>query len=313
MELLRGQAWVATVDQLGALGVGPPAVSRARHRGLVDAVAPGLVGLHGVWDSFDGRVWAAQLIGGDGAFVSGPTAARLYGLRGMPSSPVEVTIPETAHRRVPPWVRLVKTSWRDDEPQATRGDGLSVASPLRMLFGLARCLNQHRFERAAEDAWHLGLVTPPEAARYLAQVRRRGLTGVARFEAWVEVVARRSAPAQSGLEQYVVDLVHRAGLPDPVRQHALTLRTGDVIHLDVAWPEIRLAIEPGHTWWHGGDLRMRADQDRDRACAELGWLIVRYDESVRTRSPRAAASQLALIYRRRSTAVRPADPAEAAS
>jgi hypothetical protein len=311
MELLRGQGWVASIDQLGTLGVGAAAVSRARRRGLVDALAPGVVGLRGAWDSFEGRVWAALLIGGGGAFVSGPTAARLYGLRGMPVSPAEVTIPETAHRHVPPWIRLVKTSWTDDEACPARPDGLVVASPLRMLFGLARCFNQHRFERAAEDAWHLGLVAPAEAAEYLARIRRRGLTGVARFEAWIDRAGARSEPAQSGLEQYLADLVRMAGLPQPARQHPLTLGTGEVIHLDLAWPEIRLAIEPGHTWWHGGDLRMRADQDRDRACAEIGWLIVRYDESVRTRSWSATAREFARIHRGRSGVVLAAARAQA--
>ena len=47
-----------------------------------------------------------------------------------------------------------------------------------------------------------------------------------------------------------------AGLPEPIRQHPLLLLTGELIHLDIAWPEVRLAVEPGHSWWHGGDTRM---------------------------------------------------------
>ena len=43
----------------------------------------------------------------------------------------------------------------------------------------------------------------------------------------------------------------------------------------------RLGVEPGHTWWHGGDLGKRADEARDRACDEIGWRIVRHDESLR--------------------------------
>ena len=64
-----------------------------------------------------------------------------------------------------------------------------------------------------------------------------------------------------------------------MRQHPLVLPSGEVIHLDLAWPDVRLAVEPGHSWWHGGDLRQRRDQDRDRACAVVGWHVVRYDES----------------------------------
>jgi hypothetical protein len=302
MDLLRSQGWVARVDQLREVGISSSAVSRARRLGLVDRIAPGVIGLHDAWTGFEGRSWAACLVGGDAAFLSGQTAGRFHGLRGMTASPVEVSVPETVHRCVPSWIRLVKSSWADDEPRPRREDGLVVASPLRTLFGLARQLGPTRFGRAAEDAWHLGLVHPCDAAAYLARIRRRGLTGVARFEAWLEHVATQSAPAESGLEQLLADLVRRAGLPEPERQFPLTLRRGGIVHLDLAWPDLRLALEPGHSWWHGGDVAMRADHDRDRACGEVGWQVVRYDESVRERRD-SATRELAGIYRERARLV----------
>jgi hypothetical protein len=61
---------------------------------------------------------------------------------------------------------------------------------------------------------------------------------------------------------------------------------------------VRLAIEPGHSWWHGGDLRQRADQARDRACALLGWHVHRYDESAAADLVGTGRELLAL-YRRR--------------
>ena len=171
-----------------------------------------------------------------------------------------------------------------------RSDGLRIASPLRTLFRLAAVFNDHRFQRAAEDAWHLQLVTPEAAADYLAAVRRSGRTGVIRFEHWLERMSFQSKPSQSGLEQDVIDAIVRAGLPDPVRQLPLILPSGELIHVDVAWPDVRLGVEPGDSWWHGGDLRQRADQARDRACDEIGWRIVRADESVRDDLAASAAS-----------------------
>ncbi|MBA3288190.1 MAG: hypothetical protein H0U21_09235 [Acidimicrobiia bacterium] len=167
-----------------------------------------------------------------------------------------------------------------------------------MLFGLASQFNQHRFERAAEDAWHRGHVSPQQADEFLAAVRRSGRGGVIRFERWLQGAIERDRPAQSGLELDLVDVVEGVGLPPPVRQYSLTLSTGEVIHLDLAWPDVRMAVEPGHSWWHGGDLAMRRDQARDRACAELGWHITRYDEDFR-RDPLGTGRQLAAIYRRR--------------
>ena len=173
-----------------------------------------------------------------------------------------------------------------------------MATPLRMLFGLAGQFNQHRFERAAEDVWRLRLASPDDAAEYLAAIRRSGRTGVLRMESWLERVSFRERPAQSGLELDFVEMIERVGLPAPIRQHPLVLTTGERIHLDLAWPAARLAVEPGHSWWHGGDARVGRDQARDRACAVLGWHVARYDEAAR-RDKRGTALELLAIYRRR--------------
>ncbi len=76
-----------------------------------------------------------------------------------------------------------------------------------------------------------------------------------RFESWLEKTSVRKRPSHTGLELDFVDMIDRVGLPTPKRQHPLRLATGELIHLDLAWPDARLAVEPGHSWWHGGDLR----------------------------------------------------------
>jgi hypothetical protein len=157
-----------------------------------------------------------------------------------------------------------------------------------MLFGLAADLPPFRFARAAEDAWHLGLVTPADARSYLEHHRCRGKDGVHVLEWWLERVADHGRPAQSGLEQDVIAALDRLGLPPVVRQHPLQLTNGETIHLDLAWPEIRLAVEPGSSWFHGGDAGQARDHDRDLACNEVGWVIIRLDESFRDDPPGAA-------------------------
>ena len=155
-----------------------------------------------------------------------------------------------------------------------------------------RQFNQFRFERAAEDVWHHGLVSPEQAWDYLQAVRRSGRSGVCRMETWLEKAALRPRPAQSGLELALLSIIEQAGLPEPQRQYPLRLPWGELIHLDLAWPALKLAVEPGHSWWHGGDLRQRHDQARDRACGAMGWLVVRFDEDATPRPggdrPRAA-------------------------
>jgi hypothetical protein len=299
ISLFRDQRWVAHVSQLAELGVSRQAVSKAVGEGLVCRVLRGIVGVPVAWDTFEGRALAVQLAADQAGFLCGTTAARLHGLRRMPALPIEYSLHETHRLAAPAWVRLVKTSWPDEEVRPPRDDALIVASPLRMLFRLASQFNQHRFERAAEDAWHRELVDPASAAAYLARIRRKGLAGVARFETWLEKTTVISRPAATGLEQLLLAICDRASLPEPVRQHAVELRSGETVHLDIAWPDIRLAVEPGHSWWHGGDLAQRRDQTRDRACLEVGWQVIRYDESVCERKD-DAVRELRELHRRRA-------------
>ena len=304
LALFASQHWVASIDQLLELGVSQSTINRACRDGLLVKVMPGVVRLGGGEDSFLARAMALQLHVGDSGFISGVSAGVLHGLRNMPTQRVEITAEGRRRVTVPSWGRVETSNWMLVADVAmVRPDGLRVATPLMMLFRLARTFNQHRFERAAEDCWHRQLVTPDDAEVFLRAVRASGRTGVRRFEHWLERCATRQRPSQSGLELDVLDSIRRAGLPEPERQLPLTLRSGETIHIDLAWPNVRLGVEPGHSWWHGGDLRQRADQARDRACDELGWRIVRHDESVRE-DLAAFGLQLRIIYDERLRSLR---------
>jgi len=97
--------------------------------------------------------------------------------------------------------------------------------------------------------------------------------------------------------------IRLVGLPEPECQYALALANGEVIHLDLAWPDIRLAVEPGHSYWHRGVLKTRADMARDRACSELGWQVLRYDEAAQ-QDLTAVGQELQRIHRARVDTVR---------
>jgi hypothetical protein len=127
---------------------------------------------------------------------------------------------------------------------------------------------------------------------------------VARFEEWLERTGDRTRPAQSGFELDVIDAIRAVGLPEPQRQHPLLLPSGELIHIDIAWPAIQFGLEPGHSWWHGGNLRMHADIARDNACGELGWYIRRLDESFRRDLP-TGARLIRSLYDARLATFRP--------
>jgi very-short-patch-repair endonuclease len=299
LELAARQYGVVGRQQLADLGVSRSAAYRARRAGLLIEVTRSVMRVASSPVTFEMRCMAAQMHTHSAGFLGGVTAGRLRGLRAMPTRTIHVTITEASRASRLEWIRLHYSSWFDGEAdREVRADSLIVATPLRMLFGLAAELDQYRFERAAEDAWHQGLLTPAHAADYLERHRCRGKTGVSTMERWLEHACNQRGPAESGLEQDLLEAFESVGLARPERQYPLALPNGESIRLDIAWPDIKLAVEPGASWWHGGDLGQRKDHERDRACGELGWQIVRFDESLRD-SPMAAARQVRRIHHER--------------
>lgn len=297
LELFACQHGVAKKAQLVARGASSASIGRAANRGGLVVLAPGLYRLAGQQMTFKTRATAALLLCGPNAFLDGASAGAVRGLRSMPTGQVRVTTRGRVTVAIPAWVVAASTSWVLPG-DVVIVDGFTIASPCRMLLAMAASFNWHRFERAAEDAWHLRLVSPTAAAAYLDLVRGQGRSGVAVFERWVSMSLPRRRAAQSGLEMDALDAVRLAGLPEPVRQHPLRLLSGELIHLDLAWPDVRMAVEPGHSWWHGGNERTAADYARDRQCGEIGWHVTRFEEAM-SKDLVGAGKQIRNIYESR--------------
>jgi len=270
---------------------------RARRLGLLVDMAHGVYRIASYSDGFATRCWAAHHFGAGVGFLSGQSAARRYGLRKMTSPLIEYTAPPCFRRAAPEWMKLRVTDWYSAADDRHHLRGVWTAMPNRMMFSLAGTFNQYRFDRAADDAWNLRLIDPVGLADYLEQHRCKGKTGVLRIETWLERAHQQGAPSQSYLERDLIDAVEARGVPVLQRQYPLRLLDGSVIRLDAAWPELRLALEPGASWWH----RPGHDHARDQACHELGWMIMRFDEHMLTDLPRCAQSVVSAYTDRRSS------------
>ena len=131
LALFSSQFWVADIAQLKEAGVSAAhhhesAATRDDRRRAPRHRPPrrqrGDVRVQG-----DGAAAARRT---DGRSSSGVTAGALHGLRQMPRSIVEITVPEDRRSVMPAWGRLVRTSWIDaDATSQTRDDGLRVATP----------------------------------------------------------------------------------------------------------------------------------------------------------------------------------------
>lgn len=300
LQLARRQFGIAHLGQLtGDLELTRSQINGLVQRGELLRILPSTYRLASHPDTFLARAVATQLWAGGVGFLSSWSAARVYGLRKMPADVVHFTVPAGHSRRTPAWIHLDRTSWCSANDRQVLPTGLVVAQPERMLFGLAGDVNQFQFDRAAEDAWHRKLITPDSLGQFLDRHRRSGRNGVRRVETWLRHSSRRTRPAQSHLDMVFLEALDALGLPTAVRQHPLRLANDELIHLDIAWPDVRLAVETGDEWFHGGDEGQARDHDRDRACVELGWTVIRLDETNRS-DPMSAARRIRRAHDRRS-------------
>jgi hypothetical protein len=274
-------------------------IRRAVSNELFVTELPGVRRLAGVRPEAPTRIMALSLYAADDGFVSGMTAARQLGVTCVPLQYFEVMVRDRKDPHLPSWATSTRTAWRIDADRRSLAGGPTVSSPLRSLFRCAATCSDVRFEKIAEQMWHKRLITPAEASEYLELVRRKGRHGVVRFERWLQHAIDRPRPSQSALEVDLATALARLGAPTPLRQFPLPLPGGEVVHLDLAWPEVRLGLEPGATFWHGGDAKVRADHSRDRACDEIGWRILRFDE-VELRDLEGCARQCLRVHRQRT-------------
>ena len=275
LRLFNTQQGVVATTQLRDIGFAYSTIERAEDRGTLVPLLRGVFIQPGREPTFETKAMAAQLFCGPRSYLSGQTAGALWNLREMSRKWIDITRPATSWIPVPDWIRPRHSAFTRVGDVVTLPSGHRVSGPFLTLFRLARDLNQHRFHRAAENAWHLQLIDPAAAAAYLEWIRRSGRGGVAVFETWLEKVSTWERPAATGLELDVIQALTAGGLPEPVRQHPLKLRNGITIHIDIAWPNLKFGVEPGHSLFHDPI----SDGVRFRQCNEVGWLIVPLSET----------------------------------
>ena len=150
--------------------------------------------------------------------------------------------------------------------------GIAVTSATRTLLDLAGALPQRTLELAIEDAFRRGLSSPSRLERLFAEA---GATvGPERPGS-----ARCSNPGQDGRtpaaaakscssDSYAVAVSLR-----PTRQHPVA-HDGRTIHVDFAYPELRLAIEFDSLRWHTGRGKLDNDADRRNLLRAAKWDLV---------------------------------------
>jgi very-short-patch-repair endonuclease len=158
-----------------------------------------------------------------------------------------------------------------DRIDLSRRRGIPVTTPARALLDLGAVVPGEVVESALEDALMRRLVGLALMAGTLDRLGGRGRRGAGVLR---ELVAERdsaTAPTQSVLEDELLRVLRRAGLPEPVRQYEVA-----GVRLDAAYPEIRLGIEADSRIWHGARFDVQRNSEKANVLLAHGWRVLHF-------------------------------------
>ena len=254
----RSHGIVTRVELLGA-GVTAREIERRQERGYLIVEFRGVYRVGHRAPSLEARYLAAVKACGEGAVLSGPAAAYLYGLITGPPPIPYVTGPRERH------VEGVITK-RSRQVEAAVHRGIPVTSVAGTLVDLAEVLPLRDLARACHEAGVKYGTTPGHVEEVLA--RRPTSAGAGKLRRLLHGDVQVTA---SALERRFLKLLAEHGLPLPV-----TNRPAGSFRVDCRWPELRLSVELDSYRYHNSRHAWERDRRREREARTRGDEFRRY-------------------------------------
>ncbi len=264
-----------TTDQARAAGV----TKRQLRRRVADGVLE-QAGTHVLRGAFVEPSALAQLAAlvldcGEGAVVSGPTAAALHDLDGFVlRPPFHVTVERGRYVERPP--HHIHTTTDLPPEDRTLRHGIPVLAVPRTLIDAARFVRPATLTAALDGALRDRLVTEDLLHGRIASIRCRGRYGIPKL---IDVIegCEVSRGGHSWLERRFLQICARAGLPAPTRQEVVSDAKGKMVRVDFHFPGTRVVVEVlGYRWHRGNRARFSRDAERINALVRDGLLPIQF-------------------------------------
>jgi hypothetical protein len=260
------QHGLVTRGQALAAGLTADQVDHRLASGRWVALRRGVYVVAGTPSTYEQQVLAACLAVGPPCVASHRTAGRLHGLQLPPPERIDLTVLGDRQTRRP-GVRLHRSRHLPRADLAVRAH-VPVTSVARTLVDVGG----DGLGPVVDDVLRRGLTTLAELRRCLDRLGRGGR----RTAALARVLAERGPghdPGGSDREAQVARALVAAGLPAPVQQHMVVV-AGRTFHLDVAYPEARVAVEFDGWDAHRGFEAFHGDRERARLLVAAGWRLL---------------------------------------
>ena len=304
-EMARQNHGLVTRTQLSESGMSDHNIATLVSDGVVIRRSRGVYSLVGNPQTWEQQVALACKVIGDSTVAGARSAATIWGFQNFHSRAVDVVTPWPATRtRIATDLGFAVNHRisRDLLPaHVTQHAGLPVTCPARTLIDMGACVGAQRLRLMIDDAVSKDLTTYDEVFQMLLEVTRPGRRGLAVVRKALEFRPVGGQLPRSVFDAQVLQLIMRAALPEPVRQHPV-ICDDITYHLDLAWPQYLIAIECDGFQFHRTPDRMGSDQERMKELNLRGWMIHRVTWQMLKKSPEAMIDDFRRSIALRSTA-----------
>jgi very-short-patch-repair endonuclease len=269
--------------QFARCGVTEDEVRGLVGRGDLIEVLPCVYRTRATPDSAAGREWAAVLW--SGGVLSHRSAARWWQLPVPPADRIHLTVADRRFRGRPVGVRVHRVALADRD--VTECFDLPTTTKERTIVDLLRTEPYSRARDLRDRAIALGWIQP--AAIIHSVTGQLGRTGNSQLRLLVDEVV---AGAQAESERLFHQILRQARITGWVAQCPVRVG-GRTRYLDVAFPELKIAIEIDGREYHG-DSSDRFDDDRSRQndLIAAGWRVLRFTWADLTERPRYVIARI---------------------
>jgi len=157
----------------------------------------------------------------------------------------------------------------------TRRKGFTVTTVERTLCDLGAVMDLDGVRECCDRALRRRLTHPDRLVRRFLQLGGRGRPGSASIRTVLSEVDADVMLLESDLESMLLRLIEAAGLPRPALQHRVEVG-GHRYRLDMAYPELHIAIEADGFAVHGGRRAFEDDHERRTALTVAGWQVLEF-------------------------------------
>ena len=289
--LLQRQAGVVSRTQLVEQGWSASAIGRAIDAQRLIPVAQGVYRAPGTAWTRGAAHMAALLTAGPHAALAGWSAGELHGFTDARPGPLEAVVPGDRRTsvRAPSLVR-VRRSANLLSCDVQELGGLRLTTGARTLLDLAAQVRSvEQLAEVTATAVRVGATDLTRVESVVARCpRARGRRGL--LDA-IAFLGNDGTAARSEVEIAALGAIVGAGLPRPLLAHRVLDDTGAfVAEVDLAYPDLRIAIEIDGYRWHSTPAQKRRDEQRQNRLILLGWRVLRFSASEVRRHPARVAA-----------------------